>query len=55
MNGLKTQLYSLSGDWAEIAPGVRVRLQNAPNEEDMQEFYRCPDGIVILEVERERS
>lgn len=43
--------YSISGDWTEIAPGIRVRIKDAPNEEDMEEFYD-PRGIVILEVER---
>lgn len=44
--------YPVSGDWTEISPGIRVRLKDAPNEEDMQEFYeRPPDGIVILQVE----
>jgi hypothetical protein len=44
------ELFSISGDWTEIAPGIRVRLDGAPNEEDMEEFYegRYP---VILEVE----
>lgn len=37
-------LFSISGDWTEIAPGVRVRLRGAPNEEDMTE-------TVILQVE----
>jgi hypothetical protein len=37
----------LSGDWTEIAPGVRVRLQDAPNEEDM-DWY---EPAVILQVE----
>lgn len=42
--------YSISGDWTEIAPGVRIRLQDAPNEEDM-EYYDPQGGIVILQVE----
>jgi len=42
--------FSVSGDWTEIAPGVRVRLQDAPNEEDM-ELYE-PHGVVILQVEQ---
>lgn len=36
-------LYALSGDWTQIAPGVQVRLKDAPNEEGMTE-------TVILEV-----
>lgn len=43
---------SLSGDWAEAAPGVRVRLRDAPNEEDMQFWDTPPGGVVVLEVER---
>lgn len=46
--------FSISGDWTEVAPGVRVRLQDAPNEEDMAQYY-VPDGIVILQVEVEDS
>lgn len=42
--------FPISGDWAEIAPGVRVRLYDAPNEEDMEHYD--PRGIVILQVER---
>ena len=42
--------FSISGDWTEILPGVRVRIKDAPNEEDMQEYYE-PRGIVILQVE----
>ena len=41
--------HSISGDWTEIAPGIRVRLQDAPNEEDME--YYDPHGVVILQVE----
>jgi hypothetical protein len=53
---VSTESYSISGDWTEIASGLRVRLKDAPNEEDMQEHYRetspVKTGIVILEVER---
>jgi len=42
-------LHSLSGDWTKVAPGVRVRLHDAPNEEDMAHYQ--PDGVVIAEVE----
>lgn len=44
------EAYSISGDWTEIAPGVRVRLQDAPNEEDMEYYEPC--RIVILQVKR---
>jgi len=43
--------FSLSGDWTEIVPGVRVRLKDAPNEEDMDNYE--PRGVVILQVEQE--
>jgi hypothetical protein len=41
--------YSISGDWMEIAPGIQVRLQDAPNEEDMEHYN--PHGVVILQVQ----
>lgn len=44
-------LWSLSGDWSTLTPGIRVRLWDAPNEEGMQEHFRCPDGIVILQTD----
>ena len=43
--------FPISGDWTEITPGVRVRLQDAPNEEDMEHYE--PHGVVILQVEKE--
>ena len=43
--------FSVSGDWTEILPGVRVRLQDAPNEEDMEHYD--PHGVVILQVQEE--
>jgi len=51
----KTQLFSVSGDWTEIQPGLRVRLRDAPNEEDMIPEYVArafPTGIIILEVQQ---
>lgn len=43
--------FSLSGDWTGIAPGVRVRLRDAPGEEDMEHYEPQPRGVVILQVE----
>jgi len=48
---MKAQSFPISGDWTVIAPGVRVRLKDAPNEEDME--YYDPHGVVILQVEEE--
>lgn len=55
MNGerrgeLGGRLYSLSGDWTEIPRGLRVRLHDAPNDEDMEFYQPAPGGVVILEV-----
>jgi hypothetical protein len=46
-------LFSISGDWTEVIPGVCVRILNAPNQEDMEEHYASTivDGIVILQVQ----
>jgi NTP pyrophosphatase (non-canonical NTP hydrolase) len=40
--------FPVSGDWTEVAPGVRVRLWDAPNEEDMTE-------VVVLQVDSPRD
>jgi hypothetical protein len=40
--------FALSGDWTPIAPGMEVRLQDAPNEEDMAHYD--PQGVVILQL-----
>jgi hypothetical protein len=42
-------VHAISGDWTELTPRLRVRLQDAPNEEDMGHYD--PQGVVILQVQ----
>jgi hypothetical protein len=45
------QSFAISGDWTQISADIRVRLKDAPNEEDMHHYE--PHGVVVLQVEQE--